>query len=227
MKNLTNFQFTTDFLAIIAVFLISISVAYSQSDFKRWSIRPSLMYVDLSAASTSLHIGGYPLPGEDNMSFTNSTTFGAMIDFYITENISLHSVVAVPPSTAGTGENSLTGAKAGTLRYGSVPLAVVYHFDFKRLKPFLGAGINYTIIFKVEEQDFKDIEVDSKLGPMLRAGFDYMITDCFGISASLQKFYAKADITGLAPLGPEVTAPAAVEAELNPWMWSFGGVIRF
>ena len=227
MKNLTVFPIPADIFFILVVYLISMSLAYGQSDFKRWSVRPSLMYVDLSAASTSVNIGGNHLPGEDNLSFTNSTTFGLMIDFYLAKNISLHSVLALPPTTKGRGENSLNGAKAGTLRYGSCPVALVYHFDLKKLQPFVGAGINYTIIFKVEEQDFQDVQVDPKLGPMFRAGFDYMITEDFGISASVQKFYTKANITGLAPVGPEVTAPAVVEAELDPWMWSFGGIVRF
>ena len=225
MKNLNVFLWESTMYSVFLTFLIAIS-SYGQSDFKRWSIQPSVIGVDLSTASTSINIGGSSLPGEDNISFTNSTTFGIIIDFYLTKNISLHTVLALPPSTEGTGKHSMAGAKAGKLRYGSWPVAAVYHFDFKKLKPFIGVGLNYTMIFNVEEQDILDVDIDPKLGPMLRLGFDYMITDRFGFGASIQKFYVKANITGLAPVSPGITAPAAVEGKLNPWIWTFGGVIR-
>ncbi len=121
----------------------------------------------------------------------------------------------------------MAGVKAGTLRYGSWPLALVYHLDFKKLKPFVGLGLNFTMIFKVEEQDITEVVIDPKPGPVLRGGFDYMLTERFGIGASVQKFYATANITGLAQVGPGVTAPSAVEGKLNPWIWTLAGVIRF
>lgn len=227
MKDLRVFDYKLPYYSMLLIIWINASVASGQADFKRWSIQPSLIHVDLSAARTSVSIGGSDLGGRDNMSFTNSTTFGIVIDFYLTKNISLNSVLAVPPTTTVSGENSLAGAKAGKLRHGAWPLTLMYHFNLKQLKPFVGVGINYTMIFKVEEQDIKDIKIDPKPGPVLRGGFDYMLTQRFGISASVQKFYAKANITGLAPAGPGGTAPSVVEGDLNPWIWTFAGVIRF
>ena len=89
----------------------------------------------------------------------------------------------------------MAGIQAGKLRFGSVPLAVVYHFEFKKWKPYVGAGIHYTMIFKVEEQDITDVRIDPKIGTMLRGGFDYMITDRFGLGTSVQKFYTKATLS--------------------------------
>lgn len=227
MKDLMALLIKATFYFILFTFWSNTSVTYGQAGFKRWSIQPSLIHVDLSAASTSIKIGGSDLAGKRNMSFSNSTTFGIVIDFYLTKSISLNSVIAIPPSTGVRGENSLAGAKAGTLRYGSWPLALVYHFDLKQLQPFVGVGINYTMIFKVEEQDFKNVEIDPKPGPVIRGGFDYMITERFGVGVSVQKFYAKANITGLAPASPGVNTSAVVEGNLNPWIWTFAGVIRF
>lgn len=213
-------------LLIVLITALSITQSYSQSDFKRWSIQPSLVHMNLSAATSSVNVGGMDLPGDDNVTFTNDNTFGILIDFYLTKNISLHTALAVPPNTEATGQNNLEGASAGKLAFGPAPLLAVYHFYLGKFQPFIGGGLSYVVIFDIEEQDITDVEVNPKLGTMFRAGFDYMITDRFGFGASVQKAFAKAEMTGMAPAGPDAFAPAVVEGRLDPLLITIGGVIR-
>ena len=97
-----------------------------------------------------------------------------------------------------------------------------YHLtNLGAFKPYVGAGINYTIFYNQDGKgSFSDIDVEDTFGFALQAGFDYMIDEHWGINFDVKKLF----------LEPEWTANNGTlsgKAELNPWLIGTGITYRF
>ena len=209
------------FFLAITMLIFSTIHAQNEPTSGSWFVQPGAFFFDLSSASTTTNIAGAELPGE-NVSFTNSLVPGVGVGYFFSENISVYSVIAFPPTTDADGINNLDGQKAAEVTYAPFALTGNYHFQFGDFQPFVGAGIAYAAILQVEDKDVTDVEADNSFGFVIRLGFDYMLNEKWGISAATNKLFVGTDITGDAG-----GAPAVVEASLDPWVYSLGANIRF
>ena len=73
----------------------------------------------------------------------------------------------------------LNGADAGSTKHLPPTVTLQYHFEgSQRIKPFIGAGLNYTIFFEEETRGplaGTELELDSSLGLAAHAGLDFVI----------------------------------------------------
>ncbi len=212
---------------LITISLLTPTIIFAQNEPQKggWYFQPSVFYFDLGPASTTTNIGGADVPGE-NVSFTNSLVPGVGVGYHINSNISIYTVIAYPPTTDADGTNNLDGLTAAEIQYAPFALTGNYHFQLGDFQPFLGAGIAYAAILDVKERDVADVDADNSFGFVVRGGFDYMLTETWGVSVAANKLYVGTDITGNALVAPSVFAPAAVEVDLNPWVFSFGATYR-
>lgn len=202
-----------------------VSLAQNEPTKGGWYFQPSAFYFNLASASTTTNIGGTALPGE-NVSFTNSVVPGVGVGYHVNENVSIYTVIAYPPTTDADGKNALHGQKAAEVQYAPFALTGNYHFQLGNFQPFLGGGIAFAAILDVKDKDVQNVEADNSFGFVLRGGFDYMLNETWGVSFAANKLYVGTDITGDAPVAPNVLAPAAVEVDLNPWVFSLGATYR-
>ncbi len=138
-------------------------------------------------------------------------------------------------STIGSDISAVGGATSANVDLGSVrllppTLTVQYHFNQSCdnvLKPYLGAGLNYTIFYDVKQGDVvKGITYKNALGYAAQAGFDLMITDTFFINADLKQLFLKTDVTvDASNLAAGLSILAKVE--LNPWVFGMGFGMKF
>ena len=56
-----------------------------------------------------------------------------------------------------------------------------------RIRPYIGAGASYMLVFGTKDGAFQDLRVDDDLGLAFEAGSDFMVTDSFGIFADVKK----------------------------------------
>ncbi len=104
-------------------------------------------------------------------------------------------------------------------------LSVVYTFQpAQKLRPYLGAGINYWTTTDEEVKGdlatagYTKLDVDSSWGLALQAGLDYDLSDRLFVNASVRWINIETDarITGGGALGPiEVN-----NITLDPWIYS-------
>lgn len=212
-------------LITISLVIPTILSAQSTPEKGGWYFQPSAFYFDLGSASTNTNIGGAEVPGE-NVSFTNSLVPGVGVGYHINSKISIYTVIAYPPTTEAEGTNNLDGLTAADVQYAPFALTGNYHFQLGNFQPFIGGGIAFAAILDVKDRDVSDVEADNSFGFVLRGGFDYMLNDTWGVSFAANKLYVGTDITGSAPVAPDVLAPAEVEATLNPWVFSLGATYR-
>ncbi len=101
-------------------------------------------------------------------------------------------------------------------------LNLQYHFYSGDFKPYIGAGINYTFFYGVDEGDVADMEYDNSFGFSFQAGLDYNLNDKWFLNLDLKKLLLSTDVkvdTG------EGVLP--VEVDINPLIVGLGIGMKF
>ena len=100
-------------------------------------------------------------------------------------------------------------------------LTLQYHARLGNFKPYIGAGLNYTIFYGEEAGDLDAISYENEIGYVLQAGIDYNLSDKWFINLDLKKIFLKTEIT------PNNDSASAVEANLDPLIMGFGVGMKF
>ncbi|WP_417884969.1 OmpW/AlkL family protein [Zunongwangia sp.] len=105
-------------------------------------------------------------------------------------------------------------------------LTLQYHVtELGNFKPYIGAGLNYTIFYGVDEgPKADDIDYDNSLSFAAQIGIDYMITDKWFVNLDVKKLFLQTDATvnATTALGATVNA----DVDINPWLIGFGVGIK-
>ena len=108
-------------------------------------------------------------------------------------------------------------------------LTAQYHFytsDQKVFKPYIGAGVNYTLFYNVKSGDVAGVEYDNALGYAAQVGFDLMLDDTFFINFDAKRLFLSTDVTvDASNLAPGLSIPA--EVDINPWLLGIGVGMKF
>ena len=178
----------------------------SSDDFSKWQARFRLISVS-------------PSPGDDidGANIDISSTFVPELDFtyFFTKNIAAELILATTKH-----DIDLDGTDLGHVWLLPPTLNVQYHFYAGDFKPYIGAGINYTIFYGVDAGDLDDLDYDSAVGFSFQAGLDYNLNDKWFLNLDLKKILLKTDV---AANGSSDTA----EVEINPLVVGVGVGMRF
>jgi outer membrane protein len=149
------------------------------------------------------------------------------ISYFFTENIAAEMIFGVAPHDV-----EAVNTAAGDIDLGDVwllppTLTLQYHFmPAAQFRPYVGAGINYTIFFGEDEGDVADdIEYDDGFGYALQAGFDWGLNEKWGINVDVKKIWLETDVEvdATTALGAVVDA----EVDLDPWFIGVGVSYKF
>lgn len=222
------------FLAVMALSLFSISFVNAQenkktSDFKKWQVRLRGVWVDPSESAKIDIIGG---------DASVSTSFIPELDFtyFFTKNLSAelilgttkHDVHTVASDISAVGGPTSYDVDLGSVYLLPPTLTAQYHFIIADVfRPYIGAGVNYTIFYNVDEGSVvKGVKYDNAFGYAFQGGFDLMVNDKYFINIDCKKLIlntkVKVDASNLAA---GLSIPADVD--LNPWLVGFGVGMKF
>ena len=105
-----------------------------------------------------------------------------------------------------------------------VPLEAVLSWTLDAsdmLKPYVGAGVNYTIFFNEKAKGgFTDFDLKDSFGFALQAGFDYMIDRHWGFNFDVKKIF-------LEPKVKVNNGLVAGKVKIDPWLIGAGVTYRF
>ncbi len=143
------------------------------------------------------------------------------IDFtyFFTPNIAAELILATTPHDAKT----FGAANVDLGRVWLLPptLTVQYHFTgFELVKPYVGAGVNYTIFYGVDNGAAGSVDYEDSFGVAFQAGIDVKLTEHFWFNVDVKKLILSTDVT---VRGPNVTG----EVDINPWIVGAGFGYRF
>ena len=216
------FALRTYHLPVLAAAALCTAPAAAQSDDAAWFVKPGITMLHL-ADQIELSVGGTPVPGADantKTHYTPSVQFGR----FIAPNIAVSGIVGIPPHIDVIGTKTLAPfGKLAEATYGPTGATLQYHpLPNGKVRPFVGAGLAYLLIFSTEDGAFQDVEVDNDLGPVIEAGADIMLSERYGLFVDVKKAFLRTQARGT--FGG---APVVSDFKMDPLAVSVGGVIRF
>ena len=211
--------------AIMAISLMAVNFVNAQNsnDFKKWQVRVRGVGVVTPDQSAKIGIIGGDVQISD--------TFIPELDFtyFFTEHFAAELIL-------GTAKHDVKAINtvAGDIDLGSAwllppTLTAQYHFyvsDKKIVKPYIGAGVNYTLFYNVKSGAVADVKYENSLGYAAQAGIDLNLTDSFFINIDAKRLFLNTDVTVDATnLVAGLVVPA--EVTIDPWLFGNGVGMRF
>ena len=191
-----------------------------------WFVRGGLAYADFHA-SASVAIDGQQVPG-GNATVRHNTGFAFETGYFLTPSWSVALTLGVPPTAKIFGAGTLQDAgKLAEATYGPAVLALQCHIPFRSsLQPYLGLGVNYTLITDHHDAAIRHVQVDNGTGVALQAGIEYRRNSRFALFVDAKKIWVGVDARGFAET-QDGFAPAAAHVTLNPVIWNSGLSFHF
>jgi len=212
-------------VGVSACLLASVAAAQTGNE-GRFYLRtgPAQIMFDEGAEVT---IAGEPVPGADAR-LEDNTGLAVELGYHISPRISVAATVGVPMTTTLTAAGSLAGAgELGSVKYGPGIYTVRYHFDSPGpIRPYVGAGVNWTIIFESRDGGLQNVDAKDTFGPVITAGLDIPINERMGVFAAVAKAWTSSDVTFDFPT-PAGLVPGTSKVQLDPLV-IYGGIqVRF
>jgi outer membrane protein len=207
--------------------------AYEAGD---WIVRGGAVMVAPNDDSSNLDLAGAQLAGT-GVEVDDNTQLLLNVTWMANEHVGVELLAATPfehsvdsKGLPGLGLG-LSDVEVGSVKHLPPTLTVLWYpmESGAAFQPFIGAGINYTIFFQEDASGAaqaalgaRNLELDDSWGLAARAGFDYMLNDCWSLHAGV--YYlgidTKANLdTALGKVG--------VDVDINPWVYTVGLGYRF
>lgn len=146
------------------------------------------------------------------------------LSYFVTPNIALELVLTIPQKHEVT-VNALGLGKIGTFKHLPPTLMLQYHctscFGVSAFKPYVGAGINYTLLGKERISVGADaVTLDNaSVGGALQIGADYKLDRNWYLNVDVKKVWISTDVN--------LAGAKISELKVNPWLFSLGVGYRF
>lgn len=212
--------------AIISAFTVSTPLmAVEQGDIlvraRIINIAPDVGSNDITDMSgTSLGLGGIDVD--------DATTLDIDFTYMVTNNFGIELLLDLTSTHDITGTGGLSGVNIGEVTVLPPSLIAQWHFmPANNIRPYAGAGINYTIFF--DESTHSDltnglgatstgVSVDDAFGLVAQAGVDIDINKNWYVNFDAK--YIALDTT--ATIQVDGVDTAKVDFDLNPWVFGVG-----
>ncbi len=226
-------------LAAAAIVCFGTGAAMAEAD-NPWMVRVRALNV-IPDESANISVGGADLVGD--VDIDQSYVPELDISYFLNDNIAFELILGVTPHDVNTqGLVVPVVGELGTVGLGDVwllppTLTAQYHFtQMGAFKPYVGAGINYTLFFNEDEGDVADsIDYDPSFGPALQAGFDYDLDGEKGgwaLNVDVKKIWINTDVTVdlTTALGAALSADSVIvdaDVDINPLIVGIGMGYKF
>jgi len=171
--------------AVLATLTLSTSAAMAQES--PWQVRARAVYLD--PADKSAPVAG--TGASDRLTVSDKTIPEVDISYFFTPNWAAELVLTFPQKH----DVFLDGGKIGSFKHLPPSLLLQYHFtNSTPLKPYVGAGVNYTRISSVNLLNGgADLENDS-FGLAVQAGVDYQLDKNWSLNFDVKKVQIRSDV---------------------------------
>lgn len=146
-------------------------------------------------------IQGIGVPPGADAKVGDATTLLLTYERMVNKNLGVELVLGVPPriKAKATGTVAFLGDDVLSARNVAPTLLVNWHFgqEGDRIRPYLGAGINYTRFTDIRSTLAPSVEMSDSTGPVVQAGLDIAIDKQWGLFASIAKVKVKSDLVAV------------------------------
>ena len=177
-----------------------------------WLVRVRALHLD--PADKSDPVGG---AGAANRLTLDSKTFPELdISYFFTPNLAAELVLTYPQKH----DVLLDGKSIGTMKHLPPTLLAQYHFlPNAQLRPYVGAGLNYTTMSKVHILDGNAGLEHKSFGLALQAGADFALNRNWSLNVDVKKVQIRSDVNSAGAIISKV--------KVDPLLVSVGVGYRF
>ncbi|QXO16027.1 outer membrane protein OmpW [Vibrio ostreae] len=168
------------------------------------------------------------LGSDEELDVDSNTQLGLTMGYMLTDHVSVELLAASPFSHDISTDLGGLG-KIGETKHLPPTLMVQYYFmepnaDFR---PYVGAGINYTIFFDEKfnsnvDGTLSDLKLDDSWGLAANIGVDYKINDNWFANAAV--WYANIETTAKYKVGG---VSQSTDVDINPWVFMVAAGYKF
>jgi outer membrane protein len=145
------------------------------------------------------------------------------ISYFFTENFALELILATAKHDAEVQGSALGTVDVGDFWILPPTLLAQYHLPLnENWKPYVGAGVNYTIVYGEDAAGgtVTNLDIDNGFGLALQAGVDYFIDEHWFLNADVKKLWLNVDA--------KVNGGAVrADIDVDPWIFGVGFGYRF
>jgi len=174
--------------------------------------------------SQTTGVVGIGVPAGADASTGDGTTVIGVYERLINPNFGVEFVLGVPPkiTAKATGSVAFLG-EVLSARNVAPTLLFNYHFgaETDTLRPYLGAGINYTRFTSIKSKLASSVQMSDSVGLALQAGVDYWFNKQWGMFASIAAVKTKSDLVAAGSTVIQTTI------DFRPIVYSAGLNYRF
>jgi outer membrane protein len=211
---------TLPILSIAAAALLSVAGnASAQSNVLKFGI------ANYTTNSKTNGITGIGVPPGADAETGDALTVIVEYERLLSPNLGVELALGVPPriEAKATGSVAFLGDDVLSARNVSPVLLLTWHFGDPgdKLRPYVGAGLNYTRFASIESRIASDVEMEDSVGWAAKAGIDYALSPTWGLFASVSalKVRSKLVATGATVLQTTI--------DFRPVVYSIGASYRF
>lgn len=203
---------TLQFLLAAFSVLAGDAMAQQSAAASPWLVR--LRAVRMSPANESAPIGGIGAP--DRLHVSDKTIPDLDISYFFTPNLAAELVLTYPQKHDVT----LDGANIGSFKHLPPTLSAQYHFmPDATVKPYLGAGVNYTTMSKVNLLNGAGSLEHASWGLSLQAGVDFRLDQHWSLNLDAKKVRIRSDVM--------IAGARASSVNVDPLLLGIGLGYRF
>lgn len=204
-----------------------------------WMIRLRVLGVLPDTGGSTVNVGNPLIPAlsspNSGLSMNNQIVPELDISYFFTKNIAAELILGVTRHSI-TGNGSLAPLPIGKSWLLPPTLTLQYHFtDFGAFKPYIGAGVNYTVFFSQSAANVPtfvpgagavltttNLSVSNAFGAAVQFGFDYMLDRHWGLNVDVKKLWLRPDYTAVVS-----GLPVSGRANIDPWLVGAGLTYKF
>lgn len=184
-------------------------------------IRGGATMVDPDSGKADVYLDGTNSGLE--VSVDDNTQLGLNFVYFYTDNIAVELLAATPFKHDINIHTPAGSDTLGETSHLPPTISALYYFNTAgNFKPYVGAGLNYTIFFDdsfksdYKQAGFSDLELDNSFGFSLQVGADYHIDDKWHLNASARYI----DISTDANFKVAEIVDGKAEVDIDPMVFS-------
>ncbi|MCD8449959.1 outer membrane beta-barrel protein [Tenacibaculum dicentrarchi] len=182
---------------------------------KKWQARFRWVSVLPNESATIETIGG-------DVDITQSFIPELDFTYFFTENIAAELILGTTQHDVKATATTLGNVNLGDVWLLPPTLTVQYHFTGMKFRPYVGAGVNYTIFYDANPGAVIDVDYDNAFGYAAQLGFDYDLNDTWFLNVDAKYIGLSTDVTVNAGI-----ATVTADVDINPILVGFGVGMRF
>ena len=157
------------------------------------------------------------LPASADVSIDTSVVPEFDITYFFTPNLAVELILGTTPHDVKVTNPNVD---LGSVWLLPPTLTLQYHFAPEgRIRPYIGAGVNYTIFYGKDEPSGTTVDYDNAFGWALQAGVDIPIDEHWSLNADVKQVFLSTDVT--------VNGAIKADVDINPTLIGIGVGYRF